>query len=55
MAIASVRTCWDADALCVGAIHVDENQCKEKERKKDLLGWMRVCGCVGMQRWIGHG
>ena len=54
MAIVSVQTCWGADALGVGVIHVDENQCKEKE-KKDLLGWMRVHGCVGVRRRIGRG
>ena len=43
MAIASVRTCWGADALRVSAIHVDENQCKEKEKKKTyLVGCKRV-------------
>ena len=52
-----VRMCWGADVLHVDAICVDENQCKEKERKrkKDLLGWMRAHGHVGMQRQIGRG
>ena len=37
MAIVSVQTCWGADALGVGVIHVDKNQCKEKEKKKTYL------------------
>ena len=32
-----VRTCWGADAL-----RVDENQCKEKEKKTYLVGCERV-------------
>ena len=50
-----LATGWRADALRVNAIRVDENQCKEKERKKDLLGWMGARGRVGVQRRIGHG
>ena len=38
MAIVSVQTCWGADALRVGVIRVDENQCKEKEEKR--LTWL---------------
>ena len=40
MGMQMVWMCWGADALCVDVSCVDENQCKEKERKKDLLGWM---------------
>ena len=50
-----LATGWCADVLRVNAIRVDENQCKEKERKKDLLGWMRARGRVGVQRRIGRG
>ena len=38
MAIASVQTCWGVDALHVGVIRVDKNQCKEKEKKR--LTWL---------------
>ena len=53
MQMCYVQTCW-----CVDALHMDGcNACdsvKKKEEKKDLLGWMWACGCVGMwmlKRW----
>ena len=49
MAIASMRTGWRVDALRVNAIRVEENQCKEKERKKRLT-WLDAsawtCWCA---------
>ena len=42
MAIVSVWTCWGADALHVGAICVDKNQCKERKKKTYLVG----CKCM---------